>query len=614
MRPCVRRILFAPLSNSYVCRNRPLDVPSGIVTHRFGRFELDDEQRILCLDGTEVKVQPLVFDLIAFLAANADRVVTKEELLETLWPDSIVVEGALQRAVSIARSILRKGSLDDVIRTYPKRGYRFCADAIDDASAEALTSPTLNQARAAYASGEWADAFEAFAKADGEKSLGADDLALWARAAPLAGRIDDSILPLERAVAACRLAGDKRGAAGAAVLLAYMQFDRRETAVAQGWLGRARALLEGCDECRESGLLEWISSRMCLAAGKLNDALHHAQIAYDIGRRLEDPDVEGLGMQYRGLALQSLGEIERGTALQDEAATLVISGEVTTWAGGMIYCGVIWGCINRGDWHRAAQWTDQFSRWCDRTRMANFPGLCRMHRAEVMSVVGDLDEAEKEIRQACDLLARSAPWAEGDAWRVMGEIHLAGGDLDEAEAAFRRAHELGWDPQPGLSLLQVARGRADAAVKGLERALESPLWTHRQKRGLLLAHLAIVASAAGVREKAQRALDELESNPSLHGTPAQYAVMAQARGEVARVDGDFEGAVRWLRKALSIWIEMNSSLNIVRVRLRLAETLFDMDDPVHAELELSAAESIVKSIGNAPLERNCQAVRRSRKG
>jgi len=581
------------------------------VIYRFGGFELDDEQRVLSLDGDEMKVQPLVLDLITFLAANADRVVTKEELLETLWPDAIVVEGALQRAVSIARSVLRKDSLDGVIRTYPKRGYRFCTEAFGKAAGDDETSPTLLRARASYAAGEWSEAFAAFAEADGESALKSDDLALWAHAAPLAGRIDDSIIPLERAVAACRLAGDKRGAAGAAVLLAYMQYDRRETAVAQGWMRRARGLLAGVEECREEGLLEWISARISLWAGDLNAALNHAQITYDIGRRLEDPDIEGLGMQYRGLSLQALGEIERGVALQDESATLVLSGEVTTWAGGVIYCGVIWGCINRGDWHRAAQWTDQFSRWCDRTKMANFPGLCRMHRAEVLSVVGDLDEAEKEIREACNLLAHSAPWAEGDAWRVMGEIHLAGGDLDAAEAAFRRAHELGWDPQPGFSLLQVARGRADVAVKGLERALDSPMWTNRQKRGLLLAHLAIVASAAGAQEKARRALAELESNPSLHGTPAQFAFMAQAQAEVARGDGDCEGAIKWLRKALSVWVEMNSSLNIVRVRLKLAEVLAAADDPLHAELELSAAESIVRTLDNHPLARNCQAIRQS---
>jgi DNA-binding winged helix-turn-helix (wHTH) protein len=578
--------------------------------HRFGAFELDDEQRELRLDGEGLRVQPLVFDLLAFLVANRDRVVPKGELLETLWPDAIVVEGALQRAVSVARSVLRRGGMEGAIRTYPRRGYRFCAD-VRAASPSAAPAADLARAREAFERGEWAEAFDQFAKADRERALEAPDLALWAQAAPLAGRLSDSILPLERAVAASRLAGDLEGAAGAAIMLAHMQFDRREVAVAQGWFNRAKRLLDRVGECSATGLLEWMAARMALTRGELNAALAHAQVAYDIGRRLENPDLEGLGMDYRGLALQALGEVERGVALQDEAAALVLSGEVRSWAGGIIYCGVIWGCINRGDWQRAAQWTDQFSRWCERTRMSNFPGVCRMHRAEVLSVVGDLGEAEKEIREACDTLARSAPWAEGDAWRVMGDIHLSRGELDDADKAFRRAHELGWDPQPGFSLLQVARGNADAALRGLERALDGTQWAHRQKRGLLLAHLVTVAIAAGERSIADRALAELDAHPELHATPSHSAFVAQARASVARADGDLERAVAWLRAAIAIWLETGSSLNVVRVRLKLAEILCAMGDVVHAELELSAAESVLATLENEALATVCRAIRRN---
>jgi DNA-binding winged helix-turn-helix (wHTH) protein len=89
---------------------------------RFGAFELDERQRALRLDGRELDLQPRVFDFIAFLLRNRNRVVSKDELLDALWPDVIVVEGALQRVVSLARTALRAGDADQLIRTYPRHG------------------------------------------------------------------------------------------------------------------------------------------------------------------------------------------------------------------------------------------------------------------------------------------------------------------------------------------------------------------------------------------------------------------------------------------------------------------------------------------------------------
>ena len=66
----------------------------------FGPFELDEEARSLTLRGQPQDVQPLVFDLLAYLVRNAGRVVPKDELMDALWPDLTVTEASLQRAVS----------------------------------------------------------------------------------------------------------------------------------------------------------------------------------------------------------------------------------------------------------------------------------------------------------------------------------------------------------------------------------------------------------------------------------------------------------------------------------------------------------------------------------
>jgi DNA-binding winged helix-turn-helix (wHTH) protein len=97
------------------------------MVYRFGDFELDEEERELRRDGTQIPLQPLIFDLLAMLVRTHRRVVSKEELMETLWPDVIVSEASLQRAISFARSAVGDDARS-LIRTFVGRGYRFCAD------------------------------------------------------------------------------------------------------------------------------------------------------------------------------------------------------------------------------------------------------------------------------------------------------------------------------------------------------------------------------------------------------------------------------------------------------------------------------------------------------
>jgi pimeloyl-ACP methyl ester carboxylesterase len=97
------------------------------MTFAFEEFELDPAQRELRVGGTPQSLQPQVFDLLLYLVEHRDRVVPKRELLEGLWPDTIVTEGSLQRAVSLARTALgERGSA--LIQTFPRQGYRFVGE------------------------------------------------------------------------------------------------------------------------------------------------------------------------------------------------------------------------------------------------------------------------------------------------------------------------------------------------------------------------------------------------------------------------------------------------------------------------------------------------------
>ena len=90
----------------------------------FDEFELDPACRELRVAGAAQPLQPQVFDLLLYLVENHERVVPKQELLERLWPDTIVTESSIQRGVSLARSALGERGAE-LIQTFPRQGYRF---------------------------------------------------------------------------------------------------------------------------------------------------------------------------------------------------------------------------------------------------------------------------------------------------------------------------------------------------------------------------------------------------------------------------------------------------------------------------------------------------------
>ncbi len=95
---------------------------------RFGRVELQIERRRLLLDGMLQAVGARAFDLLVALVQRRDRVVTKSELLDMVWPDLVVEENNLQVQISSLRKLLGP----QAIATIPGRGYRFAA-AVDGA-------------------------------------------------------------------------------------------------------------------------------------------------------------------------------------------------------------------------------------------------------------------------------------------------------------------------------------------------------------------------------------------------------------------------------------------------------------------------------------------------
>lgn len=95
----------------------------------FGDCELDLAARELRVQGEPHAMEPKAFDLLAYLLNHRERVISHDELMDALWPGVIVTEAALARTVMKARKAVGDGGgRQTVIRTVPKRGYRFVAE------------------------------------------------------------------------------------------------------------------------------------------------------------------------------------------------------------------------------------------------------------------------------------------------------------------------------------------------------------------------------------------------------------------------------------------------------------------------------------------------------
>ena len=112
--------------------------------YRFGDHALDPQNFELSENGVAVAMEPQVFSLLLLLIENRERVVTKDELIDKVWNGRIVSEATLSSRISAARKAVGdSGATQSVIRTIPRRGFRFIASVDPD------TVPATNPGSAA---------------------------------------------------------------------------------------------------------------------------------------------------------------------------------------------------------------------------------------------------------------------------------------------------------------------------------------------------------------------------------------------------------------------------------------------------------------------------------
>ena len=120
--------------------------------YRFGNHALDTENFRLTADGEEIAVEPQVFSLLRYLLEHADRVVGKDEIFEHVWDGRLVADGTLtSRINSVRRAVGDDGKAQTIIKTFPRRGFRFVAKLRPNGEGAPAPDPALASARPSIA-------------------------------------------------------------------------------------------------------------------------------------------------------------------------------------------------------------------------------------------------------------------------------------------------------------------------------------------------------------------------------------------------------------------------------------------------------------------------------
>jgi ATP/maltotriose-dependent transcriptional regulator MalT len=410
------------------------------------------------------------------------------------------------------------------------------------------------------------------------------------------GRLEECIEARQRAFHAYEVSGDTRRAGQCAVWLYEHHCFRNRTAMASAWLQRARRLLADDVDCVEHGALLLREAEIAHGSGRLDDAGAQATRALTLARSLGSPDLEAQALQTIGRVLNDGGDVERGLAHLDEAMLLAVEGRLDPYSTGKVYCSLISACEDVGDLRRAAEWTEATSEWAQQHPQAIFPGICRIHRANILDRRGALADAERELTRAATELLDSHLANAAAAFAEVGDVRRRLGDLDRAEEAFARSAELSGRTCAGTALLRLAQGRVDAAARIIAGCL-ADLPPNRLARAKLMPVAAQVAIAAGDLDGAETSVRDLEATADAFDTPMLRAMATMARGRLQLARHDVDGAASTLRDALHRWQELEIPYEVATTRTVLAQALRDSGDEAGAQEFFASARSLFDQLG-----------------
>ncbi|MEU0401721.1 LuxR C-terminal-related transcriptional regulator [Streptomyces sp. NPDC006197] len=488
-------------------------------------------------------------------------------------------------------------------------------------------APAVERARSAAARESWAEAYVLLREADRHptRALTAEDLDVLADAAWWSGHVDESVAARLRAHAAYVAAHDHRGAGLAAWWLHHEYAGLGRPAAAAGWLHRARHHLEDLPPGPGHCFLAWTDAEEATARGDHAAALAATGRMTRLALRAESPDLLALARQATAAALLAQGRRTEALAHLDEAMGAVTAGELGGVFTGFLYCLAIARCMESADFARAVEWTNAAMEWCAPPWTGRhdggtpplgaapsgenpFRGVCRAHRVVVLDLLGAWALAEAEARQASREVPMDRLESAAAAYYAAGDVQRRQGRLEEAAVSYAHAHELGRIPQPGLALLRLAQGRAEAAVAGVDLALACRSGPRHDLLGRARLLAARTEVALAVRDVPGAAGAAAELEVLAGDVPLLRATADTARGAVALAEARPEPALRLLRRALAGWLELRVPYEAARVRMLLAAAYRTVGDEEGARLELGAARAVFERLGAGPDARRAAAL------
>jgi tetratricopeptide (TPR) repeat protein len=375
----------------------------------------------------------------------------------------------------------------------------------------------------------------------------------------------------------------------------------------RGWLARAEKLLEGQGETPAHAWFAVVRNYERMLAGDVAGARVWARRAVEIGS-VCDPAACAIGRVAEARLLILDGDVREGLAMLDEAGVATISGDLDPLSTGVVYCELVCALQGLALYDMAEEWTEAMERWSETNAIGSLHGRCRVHRAEILRLRGECNEAEHQALVACDELRPYLRRELGWPLTELGRIRLHRGDIAGAEEAMLAAHGAGWDPQPGLALVRLAQGDVATAAASIREALDHPLRVPSKERppnndlqrAPLLAAQVEIAVAAGDPGRARSAADELELIAARFESKALVASAAHAQGLARLAEGDAPAAALSFAEAVQLWNEVGAPYEAARARMGLGDAHSASGSEHGATLERDAARAILDGIEAAP--------------
>jgi len=487
-----------------------------------------------------------------------------------------------------------------------------------DGAALSQVTEGLAAGRDALAHGNWEAAYQAFEdvlrledRPDALEGLG---LAAWWL--DLADVVFDT---RERAYRGYRERGDSLGAARLAVWLAWdTAAFRGEQAVANGWLQRARRLLDGLPDAPEHA---WLGARAGIWAllddGDPHEAQKIAAEVVRVGQATGAVDYEMVGRAVHGFARVTAGAVVEGLQELDEVNAAVLAGEMSDRVLiGLACCYLIAACERVHDYERATQWCDRLKAFCKKVGFRPLFAVCRTQYASVCMWRGAWDEAEHELTSAADELAACRPAMSGEGLVRLGELRRRQGRLDDAMALFDR---VGSHPLASIGRANVMFDRGDHAGSAelADRYLRRLPATNRTERIAALEVKVRACVEQGHLDEARPAVAELHAIANESQTAPLRARASFVAGLVAARAGDANVARTHLEDAVDLFSASGAPFETGRARVELARVLaalgrhdaaaaeaqraIDNLTPLGASLELSRARAVLGGAAPQPV-------------